>query len=150
MFHLLATSVHIPRDNNQDEFPHNGKQDIYDTDAMKKAKRDLVLGHWSPVSPIWHLRTVLVMQTSTHLERWVWRVTPASLSDLGWFKWYVINFLGHCLVCKFLWWLPLLLIEEDSWFSRISACHCNLVLMPVYCSILNACHSVVLAIHGIV
>lgn len=40
MFHLLATSVHIPRDNNQDEFPHNGKQDIYDTDAMKKASRD--------------------------------------------------------------------------------------------------------------
>lgn len=43
MFHLLATSVHIPRDNNQDEFPHNGKQDIYDTDAMKKAKCDLLL-----------------------------------------------------------------------------------------------------------
>lgn len=51
MFHLLATSVHIPRDNNQDEFPHNGKQDIYDTAAMQKAKRDLLLGHCSPVSP---------------------------------------------------------------------------------------------------
>lgn len=45
MFHLLATSVHIPRDNNQDEFPHNGKQDIYDTDARgKKAKKGLASG----------------------------------------------------------------------------------------------------------
>lgn len=71
MFHLLATSVHIPRDNNQDEFPHNGKQDIYDTDAMKKSKQGLVSGALISCVPIWHLRTVLVMQTSPRLEQWV-------------------------------------------------------------------------------